>query len=158
MLGIILCSILGVLIFVFVVLEVIAIIKKPNTVFAHQPEQKNPFEGKRVVFVANESEPENADGLRGHLEAIGDSNYKETIYGKYIKRLLDLVVSFGGLVVLSPVFLILAIVIYIDDPGPILFTQKRLGKNKQYFKLHKFRSMKMSTPARCIIGTTLKVA
>ena len=36
--------------------------------------------------------------------------------------------------------------IYIDDPGPVLFTQKRVGKNKEYFKLHKFRSMKMCTP------------
>lgn len=36
--------------------------------------------------------------------------------------------------------------IKIDDPGPVLFTQKRMGQNKQYFKLHKFRSMKMSTP------------
>ena len=38
------------------------------------------------------------------------------------------------------------IAIKIDDPGPVLFTQKRMGKNKQYFKLHKFRSMKMCTP------------
>ena len=46
---------------------------------------------------------------------------------------------------LSPVYLVLIIAIVVDDPGPVLFTQKRVGKNKQYFKLHKFRSMKMST-------------
>ena len=54
--------------------------------------------------------------------------------------------SFGGLVVLSPLYIGISIAIMIDDPGPILFTQKRLGQNKRYFKLHKFRSMKMSTP------------
>ena len=54
--------------------------------------------------------------------------------------------SFGGLMVLSPVFIGISIAIFIDDPGPIFFTQKRLGQNKKYFKLHKFRSMKMSTP------------
>ena len=47
---------------------------------------------------------------------------------------------------LSPLYLIVIIAIVIDDPGPVLFTQKRIGKNKRYFKLHKFRSMKMSTP------------
>ena len=57
-----------------------------------------------------------------------------------------MVLSFIGLIVLSPVYLALSLWIVIDDPGPILFTQKRIGKNKQYFKLHKFRSMKMSTP------------
>ena len=51
-----------------------------------------------------------------------------------------------GLVILSPVYLVIAIAIKIDDPGPVFFTQKRVGKNKQYFKLHKFRSMKMATP------------
>ena len=54
--------------------------------------------------------------------------------------------SFGGLLVLSPIFIGLSIAIFIDDPGPVFFTQKRLGQNKKYFKLHKFRSMKMSTP------------
>ena len=54
--------------------------------------------------------------------------------------------SFGGLVVLSPILLGLSIAIVVDDPGPVFFTQKRIGKDKQYFKLHKFRSMKMSTP------------
>ena len=60
--------------------------------------------------------------------------------------MIDIVLSFGGLVLLSPVFAGIALAIVIDDPGPVLFTQKRIGKNKQYFRLHKFRSMKMSTP------------
>ncbi len=71
---------------------------------------------------------------------------KGNIYSRYIKRGLDTVLSFGALIVLSPVFLICSLLIFIDDPGPILFTQKRVGINKTHFKLHKFRSMKMSTP------------
>ena len=59
---------------------------------------------------------------------------------------MDVVLSFGGLVVLSPILLGISIAIVIDDPGPVLFVQKRMGQNKRYFKLHKFRSMKMSTP------------
>lgn len=104
------------------------------------------MEGKKVIFVENENDIENADGVRGHLEAIGESIYKPNVYEKYAKRIIDILLSFGGLVVLSPVFLGLSIAIKIDDPGPVLFTQKRIGQNKQYFKLHKFRSMKMSTP------------
>ncbi|MBR6422301.1 sugar transferase [bacterium] len=99
-----------------------------------------------VVFVENETEPENADGVRGHLEAIADSCHKAGIYEAVVKRSLDIILSFCGLVVLSPVFAFLSLWIMIDDPGPVLFTQKRIGKDKQYFKLHKFRSMKMDTP------------
>lgn len=84
--------------------------------------------------------------MRGHLEEVGESVYKAGFYEKYIKCGLDILLSFGGLVILSPVFLFIVVAIYIDDPGPILFTQKRIGKNKQHFKLHKFRSMKMNTP------------
>ena len=51
-----------------------------------------------------------------------------------------------GLIILSPVYLIIAVMIYLDDPGPIFFCQKRVGKDKRFFRLHKFRSMKMSTP------------
>ena len=51
-----------------------------------------------------------------------------------------------GLVILSPIYIGVALAIKIDDPGPVLFTQKRVGENKTYFKLHKFRSMKLSTP------------
>lgn len=139
-------TILAILVVAFILMIILALAKKKSSVYGNEPEQKNPLEGKKVVFVENENEPENADGVRGHLEAVGESQHKAGMYEKYIKRGLDVILSFGGLVVLSPVFLILAIAIYIDDPGPILFTQKRVGKNKEFFKLHKFRSMKMCTP------------
>ena len=139
-------TILAILVVAFILMVILALAKKGGSVYKNEPQQKNPLEGKRVVFVENENEPENADGVRGHLEAVGDSNHTPGVYEGFFKRMLDIILSFGGLVVLSPVFLILAVAIYIDDPGPILFTQKRTGKNKQYFKLHKFRSMKMYTP------------
>lgn len=130
----------------FVAASVVSKKKKPDTVYDNEPEQKNPLEGKKVVFVENEEEKENADGVKGHLEAIGDSDHKAGIYEKYVKRGIDIALSFGGLVILSPVFAAVALAIKIEDPGPVLFTQKRVGQNKQYFKLHKFRSMKMCTP------------
>lgn len=107
---------------------------------------KNPYEGKKVIFVENEADPENADGIKGHLEPVGDTSYQPSLYNKYIKRGLDIVLSFGGIVVLSPILLGSAAAIKIDDPGPVFFTQKRLGQNKKYFRVYKFRSMKMSTP------------
>lgn len=139
-------TILAILAVAFILMVILALEKKRSSVYENEPEQKNPLEGKRVVFVENKNEPENADGVRGHLEAVGESLHKAGVYEKYIKRMLDVILSFGGLVVLFPVFLAIFIAIKIDDPGPALFTQKRVGKNKQFFKLHKFRSMKMSTP------------
>lgn len=127
-------------------LSILAKCKKGASQYADEPKQKNPLEGKKVRFVYDENDPENADGVRGHLEAIGESDYKAGVYEKYIKRAMDMVLSFGGLVVLSPIYAGIALAIVIDDPGPVLFTQKRMGQNKKYFKLHKFRSMKMSTP------------
>lgn len=70
----------------------------------------------------------------------------ETIYVKYIKRLFDLFISLFGIIILSPIYLIIIVAIFINDPGPVFFSQKRIGKNKTIFNLHKFRSMKMSTP------------
>ncbi len=130
----------------FVVTSIIGKKKKGDSTYENDPEQKNLLEGKKVVFVENEDEPENADGVRGHLEDAGVSEHIPSFYEKYIKRAADIVLSFGGLVVLSPVLLGISIAIKIDDPGPVLFTQKRIGQNKKYFKLHKFRSMKMRTP------------
>lgn len=68
------------------------------------------------------------------------------MYEKVIKRGIDILLSFLGLVLLSWFYLIIIIWIKIDDPGPAFFTQKRVGKGKELFKLHKFRSMKMCTP------------
>lgn len=68
------------------------------------------------------------------------------MYKHFFKRLIDIVLSFIGAIVLLPVFVIISIAIVIDDPGPIFFKQKRVGKNKKLFWLHKFRSMKVKTP------------
>ncbi len=68
------------------------------------------------------------------------------MYQSFFKRLMDIVLSFLGIVVLAIPMLIVVIAIKIDDPGPALFKQKRVGKDKTFFQLFKFRSMKMNTP------------
>ena len=68
------------------------------------------------------------------------------MYQKYGKRFLDILLSACGILVLSPVFLLLAIAIVVDDPGPVFFRQKRLGIHKTYFNILKFRTMKSSSP------------
>lgn len=60
---------------------------------------------------------------------------------RFIKRTFDIMASLTGLILLSPLFLIVAIVIYIDDPGPVLFFQNRIGKGMESFRMFKFRSM-----------------
>jgi len=68
------------------------------------------------------------------------------MYQKFGKRLIDIVLSGCGIVVLAPVYLVLALAIKIDDPGPVFFRQKRVGIHKSYFQILKFRTMKMETP------------
>jgi undecaprenyl phosphate N,N'-diacetylbacillosamine 1-phosphate transferase len=60
---------------------------------------------------------------------------------KYIKRLLDVVLSLIGLIILSPILLITAIAIKLESKGPVIFQQDRLGLHGQVFKIYKFRSM-----------------
>lgn len=69
-----------------------------------------------------------------------------SVYETRVKPAIDRILSFGGLVLLSPLFAVLSLAVFIDDPGPVLFTQKRVGKDKRFFMLHKFRSMKMKAP------------
>lgn len=75
---------------------------------------------------------------------------RETFYSRYVKTAIDRVLGIFGLICLSWLYAIIALAIVIDDPGPILFKQKRVGKKKNgkltYFNILKFRSMKMSTP------------
>ena len=130
----------------YAVLETIAILKKGDSVYDNKPEEKNPLQGQMVKFIEDENEPENADGVKGLLVSVGKSNPDKSTYNKYFKQVLDKALSFAGLVVLAPVYAGISLAIVIDDPGPVIFTQKRVGKDKEYFKLHKFRSMKMSTP------------
>ena len=63
-----------------------------------------------------------------------------------LKRLTDIVLSLLGLIILSPVFLILIIAIKLDSKGPVLFKQKRVGIHKRHFNILKFRTMKTDTP------------
>ena len=76
------------------------------------------------------------------------------MYAKYIKRILDFTLSLIALIVLSPVFVIIAIAIKIDSKGPIFFLQERLGKNGKIFKIIKFRTMVVNAEH---IGDGLKV-
>lgn len=68
------------------------------------------------------------------------------MYERVIKRFLDIVISLLALVVLSPVLLIVAGLIKLDSPGPVLFAQKRFGKDRSFFRIYKFRSMRTDTP------------
>lgn len=68
------------------------------------------------------------------------------MYKKVVKRSIDLLLSFIGLIILLPIYILIGLIIFIDDPGPVFFTQQRFGENKKLFKLHKFRSMKIKTP------------
>lgn len=74
------------------------------------------------------------------------------MYRHFFKRLFDIVLSILAIVVLIPFWTFLALMIFIDDPGPIFFKQKRIGRDskygdKQYFNIIKYRSMKNSTPS-----------
>ena len=130
----------------FLVMKKIADKQKPASYYEDEPAEQNAMRGKKVVFVESEDDAPNADGMQGHLEAIGQTEHKQTFYEKYVKRGLDVVLSFGGMVVLSPVYAVTALAIKCDDPGPVIFHQKRVGQDKRYFKLSKFRSMKLDTP------------
>lgn len=63
-----------------------------------------------------------------------------------IKRLIDIILSLLGLVILSPIFLLLIVAIKLDSKGPVLFKQKRVGIHKTYFNILKFRTMRIDTP------------
>ncbi len=68
------------------------------------------------------------------------------MYINFFKRAIDIILSFIGIVVLAIPMLIVAIIIKLDSPGPVFFKQKRVGKNKKYFTIIKFRSMPVTAP------------
>ena len=68
------------------------------------------------------------------------------MYVRTVKRGFDLLGSAAGLILLSWLYVLIAAAIFIDDPGPVFFAQKRVGKGKTLFSMHKFRTMKTDTP------------
>ena len=101
-------------------------------------DNENPYLYPNKTYVL----PENMRGIGMPHKPTRDSS----TYEIYLKRFMDSFASFCGLVVLSPLFILLFILIKLDDPGPAFFTQKRVGKDKAFFSLHKFRSMKIDAP------------
>lgn len=63
-----------------------------------------------------------------------------------MKRCFDLISSLGGIILFSPILLLLALIIKVTSPGPILFKQRRIGKNNEEFMIYKFRTMRIDTP------------
>lgn len=64
-----------------------------------------------------------------------------------IKRVMDIILSGGAIIVLSPLLAGISLAIKLDSPGPVLFKQNRVGKNKELFEIWKFRSMRTDTPS-----------
>ena len=64
----------------------------------------------------------------------------------FVKRFMDIVLSLIGLIVLSPLFIVIVLCIKLDSPGPVLFRQKRVGIHKSHFNVLKFRTMRVDTP------------
>ena len=63
-----------------------------------------------------------------------------------IKRFLDVLLSLAGLIILSPLFLVLSVCIKAESKGPVIFSQKRIGRNCTHFYIYKFRTMRIDTP------------
>ena len=68
------------------------------------------------------------------------------MYKRFGKRLIDILLSLTGLILASWLYLLIMIAIEMDDPGPVFFSQKRVGIHKSYFNILKFRTMRIDTP------------
>nr|WP_272213859.1 sugar transferase [Marinicella sp. W31]MDC2879808.1 sugar transferase [Marinicella sp. W31] len=77
----------------------------------------------------------------GHELVISDTSKRRT-FQCALKRLFDIVMSFGALVTLSPLFIVVAILIKLDSPGPVFFSQLRWGRHGKKINIFKFRSMR----------------
>ncbi len=80
----------------------------------------------------------------------------EGFINRFLIRLFDLLFSFLGLIILSPLLLIIALVVFIDSPGKVIFTQWRVGKNNRDFELYKFRTMKINADKLGLITVGMK--
>lgn len=72
-----------------------------------------------------------------------------SIYNKFFKRIIDIICSFLAIVFLSFIYLPICLIVKLTSPGSVFFKQKRIGKNKSYFNILKFRTMRIDTPKDC---------
>lgn len=94
----------------------------------------------RVLNKREENNPEYTDADTNR--SLGQD---ATFYEKYVKRVIDMSVALVGVVVSAPIVAVSSVLIYKEDPGSVIFKQKRVGINKTYFNIHKLRSMKQNT-------------
>ena len=86
------------------------------------------------------------DADNPYLKDASTAHRYPSFYERTVKPTFGSLASFCGLIALSPLLAATALAIYLDDPGPVVFSQKRVGKDKHYFLCHKFRTMKMDAP------------
>ena len=91
-------------------------------------------------------EKKSIDDDNPYLTSSETSKPNASVYASIVKPELDSIVAFFGMIALFPVYAVTAAAVYLDDPGPVLFAQKRVGKDKHYFMLHKVRTMRMDAP------------
>lgn len=96
----------------------------------------------REQMIAEMAKRDNLDMVNQNSEAV---HPKKCIYEKYMKRLLDILMALPLVIILSPVYTVLALLVYFDLGSPVIFKQKRTGKNGKAFNLIKFRSMTNET-------------
>lgn len=103
---------------------------------------------KRVVFVPHSHHRDSLSGLTvmeyGELVGFEKKHNLLDRRSQLIKRAIDLLVSSTGLVLLMPVFLVIAMIIWLDSPGRIFYRQTRIGKNNRKFSMVKFRTMQIN--------------
>lgn len=128
-------------------------------------EQENETSEPAIEFITDESDKEDKtrkvfDAEFDYVKEFPDECYEDYIanfepntkkryFYRFVKRAFDVFASGIMLLLLSPVFLILAIAIKCESKGPIIFKQKRMGKGYKPFNCLKFRSMKIDTPRDC---------
>lgn len=122
----------------FIGMSLFARRKKLSSIYENDKEQKNPYEGKKVVLIEDENDKENTDGVKGHLEAVGDSNYNPEFYENYIKKGIDIALSFVCLVDLFSLFAIIALAIKMEDPGPVYLRRRELVRVRCTFNYINF--------------------
>lgn len=92
----------------------------------------------------------NADNLHELIDehAVEDLSFVDVSKSgyRYFKRIIDIVCSLLGLIILLLPLLFVVVIIYVDDPGPVFFRQYRVGLNGRRFRVYKFRSMRLNTP------------